>query len=54
MAAELADKFGCAPRLIEGGRGIFEVKVDGAVVFSKRQVGRFPNPGELSGIVEHP
>lgn len=52
MAAELADTFGCSPQLIKGGRGVFDVKVDGALVFSKHQTGRFPAPGELSDQLE--
>jgi selT/selW/selH-like putative selenoprotein len=33
--------------LIKGKDGVFEVEVDGSLVFSKRQVGRFPDPGEV-------
>ena len=34
-----------------GGRGQFDVIVDGATVFSKQRVGRFPTPGEALGLV---
>jgi selT/selW/selH-like putative selenoprotein len=34
--------------LIRGKDGVFEVEVDGALVFSKRQAGRFPDPGEVA------
>jgi len=27
--------------------GIFDVRLDGALVFSKKAVGRFPEPGEV-------
>ena len=38
-------------RLIRGGGGIFEVKVDGAIAYSKHQTGRFPEPGEIAGLI---
>lgn len=41
---------GCAIQsvvLVPGGGGIFEVKVDGDVVFSKHQAGRFPSVDEI-------
>jgi selT/selW/selH-like putative selenoprotein len=34
-------------RLIKGARGVFDVKVDGRLVFSKHQVGRFPEHAEV-------
>jgi selenoprotein W-related protein len=33
--------------LIKGSGGVFEVRADGERVFSKKQLGRFPNPGEV-------
>jgi hypothetical protein len=30
-----------------GGKGQFDVNADGRLVFSKRAVGRFPQPGEI-------
>lgn len=36
-----------AVRLVPGGGGVFEVKVNGKLVFSKKQVGRFPELNEL-------
>jgi selT/selW/selH-like putative selenoprotein len=39
-------------RLIEGGRGDFDVKLDGEVVFSKKVRHRFPNPGEVTEILQ--
>lgn len=38
-------------KLVEGTRGIFDVRVDGKTVYSKGQTHRFPNPGELKGLV---
>jgi len=51
LAAELDGEFGVKASLIRGGGGIYDVKVDGDLVFSKFRAGRFPNPGEVEGIV---
>jgi selT/selW/selH-like putative selenoprotein len=32
---------------VRGGGGIFDVTVDGKVVFSKHEEGRFPDDGEV-------
>lgn len=29
------------------GKGIFDVTVDGELIYSKYQTGRFPEPGEI-------
>ena len=42
---------GVVPKLEVGERGSFEVEVDGQVVFSKLRENRFPNPGELIGLI---
>lgn len=33
--------------LVQGDRGIFEVRVDGELVFSKKAAGRFPTHAEI-------
>ena len=38
-------------RLIPGTKGIFDIAVDGALVFSKFQVDRHADPGELVPLV---
>jgi selenoprotein W-related protein len=35
------------PELIEGGGGIFDVRVDGELIYSKHETGRFPEHGEI-------
>jgi selenoprotein W-related protein len=35
-----------------GDRGVFDVTVDGDVVFSKHAEGRFPNEAEIEELVE--
>jgi len=39
------------PELIRGGGGIFDVTVDGKLVFSKHRTGRFPDPGEVEALI---
>jgi selenoprotein W-related protein len=34
-------------KLVASSGGVFEVSVDGAGVFSKKALGRFPEPGEV-------
>ena len=51
MAAELKDALGLEVQLIEGSRGIFDVKVDGNLVYSKYQTNKFPDPGEVTPLV---
>jgi selenoprotein W-related protein len=38
--------------LVRGAGGIFEVRLDGRLLFSKRQAGRFPEAGEVEGLLE--
>jgi len=50
LVAELKAKFGEASiseELVEGDKGIFDVEVDGNLVFSKGQAGRFPTYQEV-------
>lgn len=34
-------------RLVTGSKGVFDVRVDGELVFSKHQAGRHAKPGEV-------
>jgi selT/selW/selH-like putative selenoprotein len=43
---------GVDSKLIEGSGGVFDVFVDGKLVFSKKAVGRFPEPGEVVGMLQ--
>ena len=51
MAASLKERFGVDAELIRGKDGVFDVRVDGALVFSKHQVHRFPEPGEVEAAI---
>jgi selT/selW/selH-like putative selenoprotein len=35
------------PNLIKGSGGVFEVVLDGQLLFSKKATGRFPDPQEI-------
>ncbi len=34
-------------KLVESSGGVFEVSVDGRLIFSKKSLGRHPEPGEV-------
>lgn len=38
-------------KLIASHGGVFEVTVDGDVIFSKKSLGRFPDDGEILGLI---
>jgi len=52
LAKELRKKFGVKSKLIKGQDGIFDVLVDGKLVFSKFKTGRFPEPGEVTNKIK--
>jgi len=37
--------------LVKGSNGVFDVEIDGKLVYSKRSTRRFPNPGELLTLI---
>jgi selenoprotein W-related protein len=37
--------------LVAGAGGVFEVVLDGRLLFSKRQLGRFPQQGEVERLL---
>jgi selenoprotein W-related protein len=47
LAAELEQALGVKSELKPSGGGVFEVTVDGELVFSKKSLGRFPHDGEV-------
>ena len=52
LAASIKQRFGGDAELIRGTSGVFDVTVDGQLVFSKHQVGRFPEAGEVERAIE--
>jgi selenoprotein W-related protein len=52
LAAEIRKTFPHAEvSLIESAGGVFEVEVDSRKVFSKKQLGRLPEPGEVLRLI---
>ena len=48
LAEEVRQSVGAEAQLVAGSGGVFDVVVDGNLVYSKAQTGRFPDPGEVS------
>lgn len=44
--------FDVESELTAGSGGVFEVTVDGKKVFSKKALGRFPDEGEILGLIQ--
>ena len=40
-------------QLIPGHGGVFEVKLDDKLIYTKSDTGRFPDAGEISGIIKN-
>ena len=53
MAAEIKNDLNVETVLVEGSRGIFDVRLDGQVVYSKAKSHKFPDPGEVSGLLRN-
>lgn len=47
MAAKLKESLGVDPELIPKGGGIFDVVVDGKLIYSKFETGSFPDEAKL-------
>jgi selenoprotein W-related protein len=43
---------GLAIELVQGDRGIFEVRADGKLIFSKKETGRFPTAEEIRSLIQ--
>ena len=51
LADEIQQKFQLPTRLIKGSGGTFDVCLDGELLFSKHETGRFPDPDEVEGVL---
>ena len=52
LKGEIRERLGIAPRMRFAGLGVLEVKVGDTLVYSRRQAGRDPRPGEVADLVE--
>jgi selT/selW/selH-like putative selenoprotein len=47
----LKREFGVDAELIEGSNGVFDVTVNGRLIFSKDKLFRFPDDGEITKLI---
>ena len=52
LAQELKKELGLESELIRSSGGVFEIEVDGKLIFSKKKLGRFPEDGEVAGLIQ--
>ena len=52
MVEELKKEFQIESDLIKGKDGVFELRVDGKLLFSKKALHRFPEPGEIQKLIQ--
>jgi selT/selW/selH-like putative selenoprotein len=53
LADELKKELGVDAKLVKGSGGAFEVTVDGKLMYSKLQNGRFPESGEVVKLLQN-
>ena len=51
LEEELKETFGAEVELLPSSGGVFEITVDGKIVFSKKELKRFPEEGEIAGLL---
>jgi selenoprotein W-related protein len=52
LADELKKVYSAEVQLIKSTGGVFEVTLDGKLIFSKKHLGRHADPGEVRQLVE--
>ena len=52
MRESIQSKFGVNAELIKGTGGVFEVTLNNSLIFSKKELGRFPNENEIEDLIE--
>jgi len=52
LRSSLDSKFGILAEMRPSSGGVFEVTLNGSLIFSKKQLGRFPNDGEVVTFIE--
>jgi len=51
LADELKSALNVESTLVASSGGVFEIKVDGKLIFSKRSLERFPEDGEVQALI---
>jgi len=49
---KLQKNFALTPELIPGRNGVFDVRLDDEMIFSKHELGRFPEENEIVEIIK--
>jgi len=52
LRSSLDLRFGILAEMRPSSGGVFEVTLNGSLIFSKKQLGRFPNDGEIVTFIE--
>jgi len=52
LAEKLQETYGVEPVLIAGETGSYDVYMNGELIFSKAETGRFPDPDEIIQIID--
>ena len=50
MRESIERQFGIKAELIKGTGGVFEVTLNNSLIFSKKELGRFPDDNEIKNI----
>ena len=50
---KIKSKYGVDSKLISSGGGVFEVMLNNSLIFSKKELGRFPNENEIENILDN-
>ena len=51
LEEELKKAYGAEVELVPSSGGVFEITVDGKLIFSKKEMQRFPEEGEIAGLL---
>ncbi len=51
LKREIKEKYRVEPKLKLGGGGVFELRVDGKLLFSAKEAGRLPTSSEVLGMI---
>ena len=50
---KIQSRYGVDSELISSGGGVFEVTLNNSLIFSKKDLGRFPNENEIEDLIEY-
>ena len=53
LRESIEKQYGVTAELIQGTSGVFEVSFNNSLLFSKKELGRFPNENEIEDLIEY-